>query len=107
MPPALPACVLVHLPPDPDRQPTLRAARALAFAVRPADTGRVSWVVELIFAFALPHGAGFALISAWRGTGWLREPAAVRAAPPEPIERLQADLRRLRAELEDTETGPA
>jgi len=61
----------------------------------------------LIFAAALPTAACFALIYAWRGAGWLTEARArrqARAAPPEPIDRLQTDLRRLRAELEATET---
>src|SRR5262249_35283365 len=55
----------------------------------------------------LPTLAGFVLIYAWRGAGWLGQARARRRAkalPPEPIERLEADLRRLRAELEDTET---
>jgi hypothetical protein len=67
----------------------------------------VSPVVEFLFAAALPTLAGFALIYAWRGAGRLGRAAASRRAkalPPEPLERLQADLRRLRAELEDTET---
>jgi hypothetical protein len=67
----------------------------------------VSPVVEFLFAAALPTLAGFALIYAWRGAGWLGQVRARRRAkaqPPDPIERLQASLRRLRAELEDTET---
>jgi hypothetical protein len=67
----------------------------------------VSPVVEFLFAAALPTLAGFALIYAWRGAGWLGRAAATRRAkalPPDSLERLQADLRRLRAELEDTET---
>jgi len=67
----------------------------------------VSPVVLLFFAAALPTAACFAVIYAWRGAGWLGEFRARRkaeAAPPEPIDRLQADLRRLRAELEATET---
>jgi hypothetical protein len=36
--------------------------------------------------------------------GEARSKARFKALPPEPIERLEADLRRLRAELEDTET---
>jgi hypothetical protein len=67
----------------------------------------VSPVVLLIFAAALPTAACFAVIYAWRGAGWLGEARARRraaAAPAEPIDRLQADLRRLRAELEATET---
>jgi hypothetical protein len=67
----------------------------------------VSPVAEFLFAAALPTLAGFALIYAWRGAGWLGQARASRrakAVAPEPLERLQADLRRLRAELEDTET---
>jgi hypothetical protein len=67
----------------------------------------VSPVVEFIIAAALPTAAGFALIGMWRGAGWLGDARARRktkAALPEPIEKLEADLRRLRAELEDTET---
>jgi hypothetical protein len=67
----------------------------------------VSPVALLIFAASLPTAACFAVIYAWRGAGWLGEARARRkaqAAPSEPIDRLQADLRRLRAELEATET---
>ena len=66
----------------------------------------MSPVVELVFAVVLPTVAGYALIGAWRGARWLeRVPARTRPRrAPEPIERLEADLRRLRAELEDTET---
>jgi hypothetical protein len=67
----------------------------------------VSPVVEFLIAAALPTAAGFALVYAWRGAGWIGQARARRradAAPPEPVERLEADLRRLRAELEDTET---
>jgi hypothetical protein len=81
--------------------------RALAFVCPRADTGQVSTVVEFLFAIALPTAALFALIGAWRVAGWLgeaRSRARFKALPPEPIERLEADLRRLRAELEDTET---
>jgi hypothetical protein len=62
----------------------------------------VSPVAELVFAAVLPTVAVFALIYAWRGARRLSE--ARHKAPAQPIERLQADLRRLRAELEDTET---
>jgi hypothetical protein len=67
----------------------------------------VSPVVEFLIAAALPTAAGFALVYAWRGAGWIGQARARRraqAAQSEPIERLEADLRRLRAELEDTET---
>jgi hypothetical protein len=67
----------------------------------------VSTVVEFLFLIMLPTVAGFALIGAWRVAGWLgevRSKARFKALPPEPIDRLEADLRRLRAELEETET---
>ena len=67
----------------------------------------MSPVAEFLFAAALPTLAGFALMYAWRGAGWLGQARASRRAKtlqPEPLERLQADLRRLRAKLEDTET---
>ena len=62
-------------------------------------------VLAYLLLFAMPTAVGFALIGAVRAARWLAE-ARYRAryqALPEPIERLQADLRRLRAELEDTE----
>ena len=64
-------------------------------------------VFAYVLLFALPTAVGFALIGAWRAARWLAEAryrARFQALPPEPIERLQADLRRLRSELEDTET---
>ena len=64
-------------------------------------------VLAYVLLFALPTAVGFALIGAWRAARWLAEAryrARFQALPPEPIERLEADLRRLRAELEDTET---
>ena len=63
----------------------------------------MSPVIGYLLAFALPTAAGFALIGAWRAARWLGQ-ARCKAPPPEPIERLEADLRRLRAELEETET---
>ncbi|HEY0999079.1 MAG TPA: hypothetical protein VGD83_05525 [Streptosporangiaceae bacterium] len=64
-------------------------------------------VLAYVLLFAMPTAVGFALIGAWRAARWLAEAryrARFQALPPEPIERLQADLRRLRSELEDTET---
>jgi hypothetical protein len=64
-------------------------------------------VLAYVLLFALPTAVGFALIGAWRAARWLAEAryrARFQALPPEPIERLQTDLRRLRSELEDTET---
>lgn len=65
----------------------------------------MSPIVELILVLALMPVAGYALIGAWRAAHWIGEARARRnAAPAVPIERLTADLRRLRAELNDTET---
>jgi hypothetical protein len=67
----------------------------------------VSPVVGYLLLFALPTAVGFALIGAGRAARWFAEArykARYKARPPEPVERLQADLRRLRSELEDTET---
>jgi len=63
----------------------------------------VSPVVELVLALGLMPVAGYALIGAWRGAHWAAGKRRARSAPA-PIERLAADLRRLRAELDDTET---
>jgi len=67
----------------------------------------VNPVFAYVLLFAMPTAVGFALIGAWRTARWVAEAryrARFQALPPEPIERLEADLRRLRAELEDTET---
>ena len=67
----------------------------------------MSPVFGYLLIFALPTAAGFALVGAGRASRWLAEArykARYQALPPEPVERLEADLRRLRAELEDTET---
>jgi hypothetical protein len=63
----------------------------------------VGRVLEFIFAIVLMPLAGYALIGAWRLARKIGE-ARYREVPPEPVERIEADLRRLRAELEDTET---
>ncbi len=63
----------------------------------------MSPVAELVFAALLPTAVVFALIWAWRGA-WRLSEGRWKAPPAEPIERLEADLRRLRAELENTET---
>ena len=59
--------------------------------------------IELILAFLLPTAAGFALIGSVRALHWAEE-RRCRPSAVEPIERLSANLRRLRAELEATET---
>jgi hypothetical protein len=63
----------------------------------------VSPVVDLILVLVLMPVVGYALIGAWRGAQWLGE-ARRKPPAPVPVERLAADLRRLRAELADTET---
>lgn len=63
----------------------------------------MSTVVELVLVLALMPAAGYAVIGGWRGAQWLGA-ARRKAPPPVPVERLAADLRRLRAELDDTET---
>jgi hypothetical protein len=63
----------------------------------------VSPVAEWVITLTLLPAAGYAVIGAARAARWLGERRRV-APPPEPIGRLAADLRRLRADLEDTET---
>lgn len=64
--------------------------------------------IELVLVILLPTAVGYAVIGGFRGVGWSSERWHVRrqrlAAPAEPIERLGANLRRLRAELDATET---
>jgi hypothetical protein len=66
----------------------------------------VTPIVELIFALLLPTAAAYAIIGALRGSRWLAERRR-RPVPPTPIEQIEARLRRLRAELESTESRPA
>jgi hypothetical protein len=64
----------------------------------------VSSVVDLVLVVALMPGAGYAIIGGVRAARWLEEKR--RKAPlPTPDGRLEANLRRLRAELEETETS--
>jgi fructose-1,6-bisphosphatase/inositol monophosphatase family enzyme len=63
----------------------------------------VSPVVDLVLALALMPAAGYALIGGWRAAHWLAEKRRKPPAPV-PVDRLTANLRRLRAELDDTET---
>jgi hypothetical protein len=63
----------------------------------------VSPVAEWVIALTLMPAAGYALIGGWRAAQRLAEGRRV-APPPEPVDQLAADLRRLRADLEDTET---
>ena len=65
-------------------------------------------VFEWVFVILLPTAAGYALIAGLRGAHWSSERRRIRRQPPgvpaEPIERIEARLRRLRAELDVTET---
>ena len=65
-------------------------------------------IIELVLVILLPTAVGYAIIGGFRGIGWSSERwhrRRHRLAPPaEPIERLGASLRRLRAELDATET---
>jgi len=65
-------------------------------------------IIELVLVILLPTAVGYAIIGGFRGIGWSSERWHRRrqqhAAPAEPIERLGANLRRLRAELDATET---
>jgi hypothetical protein len=63
----------------------------------------VNPVILLAIALLMMPVTGYFVIAGWRGGSRLAE-ARRKAPPPEPVERLEADLRRLRAELEDTET---
>ena len=60
--------------------------------------------MELVLVLVLMPAAGCALIGGVRAARWLAE-ARRKAPPPVPVDRLEANLRRLRAELERTETS--
>jgi hypothetical protein len=66
----------------------------------------VSPYLDLVAVILLPTAIGYGAVALVRGVKWagkLRD--RHRSAPePEPIERLAANLRRLRAQLEDMET---
>jgi HAMP domain-containing protein len=68
----------------------------------------VSRVIELVIVILLPTAAGYAIIVGFRGARWSLERWQARQyrhnTPVEPIERLGVKLRRLRAELDATET---
>jgi hypothetical protein len=65
--------------------------------------------IELIIVILLPTALGYGVLGSIRGCRWLAErrlAASARAHPvtAEPLERLGARMRRLRAELEAMET---
>ena len=83
--------------------------RALPWPGAVAETGGVSPAIELIIIILLPTALGYAVLGSIRGCRWAAErrlAARARAHPvtAEPIERLTARMRRLRAELEAMET---
>jgi hypothetical protein len=85
--------------------PALRPAsirRGLISTVAGSTLGVVTWIAEFVFALLLPSLAVGALIVGVRVARWLAERR--RVATVEPIDRLGANLRRLRAELEAMET---
>jgi hypothetical protein len=62
--------------------------------------------LELVVAILLPTAAGYAVLGSFRVVRWFTEWRTNRAAAgttAEPIERLGATLRRLRAELESVQ----
>jgi hypothetical protein len=63
--------------------------------------------LELAAAILVPTGLGYAVIWGIRAFRQLSERSRARAAVAEPIERLGARLRRLRAQLEATENQVA
>jgi hypothetical protein len=63
----------------------------------------VSHVIDLVLVLVLMPVAMYALIAGWRGANWVAEKRCKPPAP-EPVDRLAANLRRLRTELNDTET---
>jgi hypothetical protein len=64
--------------------------------------------VEWVLVILLPTAAFGVIIAGIRGARWSAERRRIRQArlqgPAEPIERIEARLRRLRAELDATET---
>ena len=69
-------------------------------------------MIELVIAILLPTAIGYAIIAGLRGYRWSsrrwqeRQRRLTGPAPGEPIERLGVRLRRLRAQLNETETKP-
>jgi len=60
--------------------------------------------VDLVLVVVLMPVAVYALIGAVRAARWIEE-ARRKAPPPVPLDRLAANMRRLRAELDETETS--
>ena len=73
------------------------------------ETEGVSPAIELIFVILLPTALGYAVLGSIRAFRWAAARRSRRHPSPlpvmvEPIERLAARMRRLRAELEAMET---
>jgi hypothetical protein len=64
----------------------------------------VSTVADLVLVLVLMPVAGYALIAGVRAARWIAETRR-KAPPPVPVDGLEANLRRLRVELEATETS--
>ena len=60
--------------------------------------------MDLVLVLVLMPVAGYALIGGVRAARWLAETRR-KAPPPVPVDRLEANLRRLRSELDETETS--
>ena len=60
--------------------------------------------MDLVLVVVLMPVAVYALIGAVRAARWIEE-ARRKAPPPVPLDRLAANMRRLRAELDETETS--
>jgi hypothetical protein len=69
------------------------------------DTEGVPPLAELAIAVLLPTAAGYAILGVFRACRRFAD-ARRRPVPAVPMERLEARLRRLRAELELTESRP-
>jgi len=63
----------------------------------------VSPPIQLLVATALPIAAIYSLIGGGRLVRWISEQGS-RPLPPEPVEKMRANLSRLRSELETMET---
>ena len=64
----------------------------------------MSTVLDLVLVVVLMPAAGYGLIGGVRASRWLAE-ARRKPPPPVPVDRLAASLRRLRTELDETETS--
>jgi hypothetical protein len=86
----------------------MKARPGLLPARSGTDNRRVSPTLELVIVILIPTAVGYTVIALIRGGRWSTERWYARRyqrdTPVEPIERLGARLRRLRAQLDATET---